>query len=162
MTVCSNPSGKRGGFSLAEVAISLGIVAFALTAIVGLLSATIKTSKSSMDDMLISEMASDLVNTLRKQSFLKISSNAPSVFFDASGKRLNGVDAATGVISEMADAMAVSQGAVYMCAPTVVSDSSMEANGVPNLWRIRLAFQWPAGAAGSPNQKTIHADIARY
>lgn len=162
MKIRSNPFGKRGGFSLAEVAISLGIVAFALTAIVGLLSATVKTSKSSMNDMLVSEMASDLVNTLRKQSFLTISSNPPSVFFDVSGKRINGVDATTGVISSMTDAMAVSQGAVYVCAPTVVSDTSLEADGVPNLWRIRLAFQWPAGAAGSANQKTIHADIARY
>lgn len=153
---------KRGGFSLAEVAIALGIVAFALTAIVGLLSATVKTTKLSMDDMLLSEMSSDLVNTLRKQDFTNIPNNPASVFYDVSGKRINGVDATTGVISSLATATAISQGAIYACTPTVVSDITMEANGVPNLWRISLAFQWPAGAASALNQKTIHADIARY
>ena len=162
MSTSFSSRGKSGGFSLAEVAIALGIVAFALTAIVGLLSATLKTTKSSMDDLLLSEMSSDLVNTLRKQDFTNISSNPANVFFDVSGKRINGVDAATGVISAMATATAISQGAVYVCTPTVVSDTTMEANSVPNLWRISLAFQWPAGAASSPNQKTIHADIARY
>ena len=153
---------KLCGFSLVEGAISLGVVAFALTGIVGLLSATLKTSKSSMDDLLVSEMTSDLVNTLRKQDFTNISANPTNVFFDVSGKRINGVDSATGVISNVPAESAVSQGAVYVCAPTVTSDTSMEANGIPNLWRISLKFRWPAGNPSTHSQKTIHADIARY
>ncbi len=155
--------GKSEAFSLVEMAIALGIVAFALTAIVGLLSATLKTGKSALDDMLVSEMTSDLVNTLRKQSFTNISSNATNVFFDIAGKRVNPVDATTGVISNLTTATAISQGAVYMCSPTVRSDTNMEGtNSFPNLWRITLAFQWPVTTGSTPNQKSIHAEIARY
>ncbi|CAN5341019.1 hypothetical protein BH09VER1_BH09VER1_27480 [soil metagenome] len=155
--------GNAGGFSLVEIAIALGIVAFALTAIVGLLSATLKTSKSALDDLLVSEMTSDLVNTLRKQDFTNIPSNATNVFFDISGKRVNPLDPTTGVISNVATALAIQQGAVYSCAPTIRSDTNLEGtNSFPNLWRITLAFQWPAGAASSLNQKNIHAEIARY
>ena len=154
--------GRPGGFSLVEVAISLGIVAFALTGIVGLLSSTLKTSMSSMDDMLVSEMSGDIVNTLRKQDFTNIiSNNSNTVFFDYSGRRINGVET-NGVISPMATNTAVAQGAIYACTPSVNSDADMEANGVTNLWRINLDFQWPAGVGSSPNKKTIHADIARY
>jgi uncharacterized protein (TIGR02598 family) len=153
-------SRRPGGFSLVEVAISLGIVAFALTGIVGLLSATLKTSKSSMDDLLVSEMTSDIVNTLRKQDFANISSNPTSVFFDVSGKRINGVDTNTGVISNVATEAAVAQGAVYVCNPTVQADPDTIGNSRTNLWRVSLKFQWPATSTNNP--KTIHADIARY
>lgn len=151
------------GFSLVEVAISLGIVAFALTAIVGLLLATLQTSKSSMDDMLLSEMTSDLVNTLRKQDFTNISSNPPNIFYDISGRRINGVDANTGIITAVDTTTAISSNAVYVCAPIISSDTStMGVSNSVNLLRITLDFQWPAGAASSINKKTIHAEIARY
>jgi uncharacterized protein (TIGR02598 family) len=155
-------SRKRAGFSLVEVAISLGIVAFALTGIVGLLSATLKTSKSSMDDMLVSEMTSDIVNTFRKQDFANISSNPTNVFFDVSGKRINGVDTTTGVISNVSPDTAIALGAVYVCIPTVTSATNLMAGTVDNLWNIRLTFRWPAAASSTNSQKTVHADIARY
>ena len=160
-TACPSPKKSRG-FSLVEVAISLGIVAFALTGIVGLLSATLKTTKSSMDDLLVSAMTSDLVNTLRKQDFTNIPLNPTNVYFDISGKRINGVDTTTGILSNVATETAVAQGAVYVCVPTVTSDTTMEANGAANLWRINLKFLWPAGSTVTNVQKTIHADIARY
>lgn len=157
---------KIGGFSLVEIAIALGIVAFALAGIVGLLSATLKTARSSMDDLLISEMTSDIINTLRKQEFTNISANAADIFYDGSGKRINGVNTTTGVISNMATELAISQGAIYSCAPSVVSDATLEATTnsvvVPNLLKITLAFKWPAGATNSANSKTLHAEIARY
>ena len=158
----SFPFARSRGFSLVEVALSLGIVAFALTGIVGLLSATLKTTKSSMDDLVVSEMAASLVNTFRKQDFAAISSNPGSIFFDLSGKRINAIDTSTGVINSLSTAAAVAQGAIYECVPTIQADPDTIGNNRTNLWRISFKFQWPAGATGSVNQKTIHADIARY
>jgi len=158
----SFPFARARGFSLVEVALSLGIVAFALAGIVALLSATLKTTKSSMDDLVVSEMAASLVNTFRKQDFATINSNPTNIFFDLSGRRINGVDTNTGVINSLSTSAAVAQGAIYECAPTVLADSDTIGNNRTNLWRISFKFQWPAGATGSVNQKTIHADIARY
>lgn len=148
-------------FSLVEITLALGVAAFALTAIVGLLSLTLKNSKSAMDDTLVAEMSGDLVNTLRKQNFTNISM-ATNVFFDISGKRINSLDSA-GLIQGMPVSAAVAQGAVYECVPTVVADTNtLSPNGAANLWRITLNFRWPAGVSSTLNQKSIHADIARY
>lgn len=159
-----NPSraqGKACGFSLVEITLALGVAAFALAAIVGLLSVTLKNSKSAMDDTLVAEMTTDLVNTFRKQAFNDIS-NATNVYFDISGKRVNTLDA-SGLIVAMAQGTAITKGAVYECVPSVIADTNTKSgDGTVNLWRIALSFQWPAGATNSANQKTIHANIARY
>jgi uncharacterized protein (TIGR02598 family) len=148
-------------FSLVEITLALGVAAFALTAIVGLLSLTLKSSKSAMDDTLVAEMTGDLVNTLRKQDFTNIS-KATNVFFDISGKRLNPLDS-SGLIEALPVSSAVSQGAVYECRPAVVADANtLSPDGSANLWRVTLNFRWPAGANSTQNQKSIHADIARY
>lgn len=152
---------RVAAFSLVEITLALGVAAFALTAIVGLLSLTLKSSKSALDDTLVAEMSRDLVNTLRKQDFTNISM-ATNVFFDISGKRINSLDSA-GLIQGMPVSTAVSQGAVYECVPTVVADTNtLSPNGAANLWRITLKFRWPAGVSSTLNQKSIHADIARY
>ena len=154
-------TGAENGFSLVEITLALGVAAFALTAIVGLLSLTLKNSKSAMDDTLVAEMTGDLVNTLRKQDFTNIS-KATNVFFDISGKRLNALDSA-GLIQGMAVSSAVSQGAVYECVPVIAADTNtLSPDGSANLWQVTLNFRWPAGANSTVNQKTIHANIARY
>jgi len=148
-------------FSLVEITLALGVAAFALTAIVGLLSLTLKNSKSAMDDTLVAEMTGDLVNTLRKQDFTNIS-KATNVFFDISGKRINTLDSA-GLIQGLSTSAAVAQGAVYECIPAVTADTNtLSPNGSANLWQVTLNFRWPAGVNSTVNQKTIHADIARY
>ncbi|MFZ4599777.1 MAG: type IV pilus modification PilV family protein [Terrimicrobiaceae bacterium] len=155
------------GFSLVEVALSLGIVAVALTAIVGLLSVTVGQTKAITDDTLIADMSGDLLNTLRKQPFDGISS-VPVVYYNIDGQRVNPT-AADGSVESMPAGSAISAGAVYKCAPRVTSDTNTTrpdpagGDDITNLWRITLDFSWPVTAAGTPvNRRNIHADIARY
>lgn len=167
--VRSETAAPRSGFSLAEVAIALGIVAFALTAIVGLLSATLKTTRSAVDDLLVSEMSGDIVANLRRQSFSNIPLNPP-IYFDSAGRRLNGLNSGSGIFATMTTNAAIDAGAVYICrilgtngGNSPSSDPAFEgSNAAPNLWRTTLQFQWPVGAQATPNNKTIHADIAYY
>lgn len=148
-------------FSLVEVTMAIGIVAFALTAIMGLLSITLKNSKSAQDDTLVAEMTGDLIGYLRKQPFNDIP-NLTNIYFDLNGKRINPVNS-SGVIQGMTPGAALTAGAVYECQPVVVGDPrTVSASGATNLWRLTLNFQWPPGASKSPNRKSIHADIARY
>jgi len=152
---------KTSAFSLVEVTISLGITAFALAAIVGLLSLTLKNSKSAQDDTLVAEMAGDLVNGMRKQEFIAIPS-VPTIYFDVGGKRLNS-STASGEIQALGSTAAISQGGIYECVPAVTVDqATINPDGSANLYRVSLNFKWPIGSANSVNEKTIHADIARY
>lgn len=157
----ASPRKSAGGFSLVEVTIAIGIVAFALTAIMGLVSITLKNSKSAQDDTMVAEMTGDLMSYVRKQPFDNIP-GLTNVYFDVSGKRLNTIDS-SGVIQGMSAGTAVAQGAVYECIPTVAGDTNtVSASGATNLWRLTLKFQWPAGISNNINGKSIHADVARY
>jgi len=152
---------KTSAFSLVEVTIALGITAFALAAIVGLLSLTLKNSKSAQDDTLVAEMAGDFINGMRKQEFTAIPT-VPTVYFDVGGKRLN-PSTASGEIQALGSTVAISQGGIYECVPSVTVDqSTTNPDGSANLYRVSLNFKWPIGSANSVNEKTIHADIARY
>jgi len=162
MTTSSSPRPefRPAGFSLVEVTIALGILAFALTAIMGLLSASLQSSRDGINDTLIAGMSTSLLNTIRKQNLTADPADI-HIYFDRSGQRLNPI--LDGILQPMDVATARAEDAIYDCAVTVDSDpATISADGSANLWRLTLDFRWPIGAANAPNQQKIHADLARY
>ena len=156
---------KLCGFTLIEITIALGLVAFSLTAIVGLLSVSMQSSRAGMDDTLVAEMTDDLLNTLRRQDFAT-AFPVSNIYFDINGKRINELDA-SGFIKAMTVGAATGDNAIYDCAVSVVPDAgTLGENGTPagvvNLWKVSLTFRWPAGSPNPTTEKTIHADVARY
>jgi len=146
-------------FSLIEVVIALGVITFAITAITGLLSVALKSSRASTDETLVASFAGDIMSDLRRRQFtnawnsLQAGSN---VFFDGSGRPINEVGAA--ISSETARA----QGAVYQCAISAVPDTNKTATtGAENLRLVTLDFTWPVGPAAPPNRRVIHASLVR-
>jgi uncharacterized protein (TIGR02598 family) len=146
-------------FSLIEVVIALGVITFAITAITGLLSVALKSSRASTDETLVASFAGDIMSDLRRRQFtnawnsLQAGSN---VFFDGSGRPINEVGAA--ISSETARA----QGAVYQCAISTVPDTNKTATtGAENLRLVTLDFTWPVGQAAPPNRRIIHASLVR-
>lgn len=115
-----------------------------------------------MDDTLLAEMSEDLVNSFRKQNFNTLNLT-PKIYFDVSGKRLNGVDG-SGAFQTLAVTTALANGAVYQCTPVFTADNgTLALDGSPNLWTTTLSFSWPvSSSSASPDHKTIHAEIARY
>ena len=142
-------------FSLIEVVIALGVITFAITAITGLLSVALKSSRASTDETLVASFAGDIMSDLRRQQFdaawnsLQAGSNA---FFDGSGRQLNAISPEE----------ARSQGAVYQCAISTVPDTNKTAStGAENLRLVTLDFTWPVGPAAPPNRRIIHASLVR-
>ena len=145
-------------FSLMEVGIALGIIAFSITAITGLLSVALKSSRASTDETLVASFAGDIMSDLRRRQFdaawnsLQV---GPNVFFDGSGRPINEVGAA------ISPEMARSRGAVYQCAISTVPDMNKTATtGAENLRLVTLDFTWPVGSAAPLNQR-IHASLVR-
>ncbi len=60
----SKPS---GGFSLVEVTLSLGIIAFALVAVMGLLGVGVNASRESVDETVMGLIAQDISNRVREE-----------------------------------------------------------------------------------------------
>ena len=60
---------RRTAFSLVEVVITLGIIAFALVAIIGLLPIGLKSGRASIQETRANQLAQQLFNTIRSQQF---------------------------------------------------------------------------------------------
>jgi len=139
-------------FTLVEVALSLGIVAFALTAVVSLLSVSLDADRAARDDTLLAEIARSTVSELRSVPFadaLKRVQEQPTLYFDAEGA-----------------AVANAAQAAYECHRTATEDAERTGTQGPNLLRVRLEFRWPpgAGSAGAEagNRRVVHVNLARY
>lgn len=152
-------------FTLVEVVLALGVAAFVLIAILGLLSVALDSGKSSSDDTRLSAMADEILNDLRRREFADIpgasvSSAAVSsaIYFDGSGRRLTDQNGA-----DLAKPEALAADAVYACTETVQGDpGTANPDGSANMARIILRFDWPAQAASPPNSKIVHAYLAKY
>lgn len=161
---------KSRGFSLVEVVLALGVAAFALMAVLGLLSVAINSGKEAADDTMLVSMSNNLLATWRGKPFAEIplesnpAANLPpgttvttDIYFDENGVRL--MDAAG---NDLERAPALAAGAIYKCKTKIQGDVPTATGAQVNLLRIELCFQWPAMAPIPPNQKTVHASIARF
>ena len=57
--------GSRAGFTMAEIAISLGVIAFALIAIIGILPAGLQTQRDNREETIVVEDARVLIEAIR-------------------------------------------------------------------------------------------------
>ena len=125
-------------FSLVEIALALGVISFAFTAIFGLLGASYNVAKSAQDDTMLVLMTNDIVSSLRCEYFYVAGNNTrqpvlpgtkdvangatpaagppSSIYFDGCGKRLTdstGADLTTGA--------ALTAGAMFACTQIVTA-----------------------------------------
>jgi len=62
------PTPGRRGFSLVEVVLALGIISFAIVAILGVFPLGLRTSHSSQDDARATQIAQNVLNAMASQS----------------------------------------------------------------------------------------------
>lgn len=61
------------GFSLVEVVIALGVISFALVAIIGLLPIGLASNRGTIQETRANHLAEEIFSTLRSQSFTSVS-----------------------------------------------------------------------------------------
>ena len=62
---------RRAAFSLVEVVVSLGVIAFAIVAILGVVPAGLSTGRSAQDETRAPQIAQDIFNSLASQAQTK-------------------------------------------------------------------------------------------
>ncbi len=137
----------RGGlstaaFSLTEVVLALGIIAFALMSILGLFSVGMSASRRSGEDTVLSAMATEIASTLRAGTAPYTASN---YLFDHDGR----------VVMNASEA-------IYACQLSLRQPSAAEVPNVgTNLVMATFLFTWPATLVESkrPNSNTIYATL---
>jgi type II secretory pathway pseudopilin PulG len=151
-------------FTLVEVVLAIGVTAFSLTGVMGLLSAAFTTGKASMDDTELVAMANRAVSDLRRQDFTALPggasvparttptlATASPIFFDSSGQLLSSIG--TGTPTQ----------ATYRCTETIQADTnSLGSDGSVHLLHVTLTFAWPAQVANPTNARKVYVDIAKH
>lgn len=138
-------------FTLVEVVLALGIVAFAVVALVGLMAVSLESGRGSEADTLIASMARQITAELQARPFDLLTTEGSDVcFFDNEAHRLADLN-----------------GAVYRCEVTLTPNGDYDttpADGTaaqPNLYEVRIDFTSAFGA--SPLRlPSVHTAIARH
>jgi|GEM_PF-1299432 len=156
-----NPCRPRRGFSLMEVVIALAVAGFALSAIIGLMSVALASSRSSGEETVLAAMSSAIVGDLRSGAFTHAQeriSEAPVVYFTVEGSPVAPLG------TPITDPQAALEGALYRCALTLVPEPSTQPATDPGaciLYRLVLDFSWPVGATAPQGSRTLHASLVR-
>lgn len=129
-------------FSLVEVTLSLGIVAFVMVSVLGLMSIGIKANKESAEDIAVGFITQYIASTLHLEGFTEVSANGnyadadPDFYFDWNG-----------VLSDQN-----SQDSLYVCTVTRSTPASAPADGTLFL---KVEIAWPLQAPVANRTKQI-------
>lgn len=105
LAVSPTSSHPARGFSLAEVTIALGLVAFALVALFGLLSTALQVSKKSKTELQAAQIAFTLLTTRRAAPLVELAEHPlPPLNQTNSGIRQKWLDRSGRVVSSRNDA----------------------------------------------------------
>lgn len=78
------PSGSHG-FSLVEVTLAIGIVAFAFVSILGLIPVGLTNFRGAMDNSIKSQIQQQVTSDVRQTGFVKLQEKQPLRYFDEQG-----------------------------------------------------------------------------
>jgi len=165
---------NSAGFTLVEIVIALGIVSFAVVALVGLMAVSMTSGRDAAVDTAIASMARQVSVELRAKKFdtlkdLKksIDSNDLNYFFDADAHPLS---SPAGDLLVKMDSLDDKQGQpFYRCRPTIVEDVNYtwtynSIASIPNLYNVKLEFFSTLKKNDASNKPliTICNSLARY
>lgn len=138
------------GFSLVEVAIAMGIISFALVALLGLLSVGVRAGKDSHDDTMAAEISRVAFSEWKSgTNNFSMGDSTMTNYYTYDAKRLSGAGSS----------------AYFECL-ILNTTHSINLPGLTNganVRRIRLELSWPVGAAASNRDRQIfETTVAKY
>jgi uncharacterized protein (TIGR02598 family) len=134
------PGSPSHGFSLIEVTIALGVFAFAMIPIIGLVSSGMKSLRGSMDDGVRGEIVRKVVAEAGRVPYTNLSSfNGSNSFFDDEGVQQ---------ASSNAQTIFVASSSVAPPPPSVTSDTN-----IAQLLRVTVQH------FADTNNKTVYSQL---
>ncbi len=132
------------GFSLVEVVMAMGIVAFSLISMLGLFSVGIGAGKHSGEDTELAAMSMQVLGRFRSITNTAIPS-AMNLYFDYQGRYTNTTNPLD---------------AYYECRLTTQNASATEiSSDTTSLVKAKMTFCWPSSTINRPNTNIIHASF---
>jgi len=127
----SIPPRNTRGFSLVEVTLALGVVSFALLALVGVMPAGLSTMRQAADKLVESQVVRQLGTEALHTPFSELSSrfSGVSTYYDDAG-----------LVLSNASASGVRYRAEVVLAQPAFPGSTSEANLTNSLWTMRISL----------------------
>ena len=177
----SNQRGQSAAFSLIEVTVAIGIVAFAVVSIVGLVSLSQQASRNASDETNLALMTQTVITLLRtsgvsgsQSAYVNVTTALPAgsastltYYFDANGAPVH--DTTGNLVSSANNNLAsAATTPIYVCTvmnKTPVTTAQTNFVDIPqapanfSFAYFRLDFAWPysANAAVAANQQHRYA-----
>ncbi len=142
-------------FSLIEIVLALAVISFALLAVFGLISVSLKADRESSSDTVMVGMRRSVMGDLRTGTY----ANLPELkyyYFDSDGLPCNPASA-------LAPAQPAS--AYYECKVALADDKNATEPAYDvsaNLKNATLTFSWPVLSGSRPHTEVFYCDIANY
>ncbi len=156
-----NPSRLAGGFSMTEVVVALGVMAFGLVSLLGGLTSSLQSQTVAERDTRLAGISQRILSEYRAQSFDLLLEGK-----DATGAALVSPRYFTAEGDPLPAGGDPGLSAYYSCEMERAIDAESQApvTGVANLLNVRMTLRWPFQSATLPGNHTrvIDATVARY
>lgn len=171
---------KESAFTMVEIAISIGVIAFALVAIIGILPTGLQTQRDNREDTLVNQDARLLIEAI-KSGGRDVNSDLGSFVSRVDGNPVSGISP-TNLVQLLSDTnvhvivMASVSGAVasrgsdlgfHYQIRTFVTNSALGGSAWGDTaYEVRLRFAWPVLPDGTVNSEantyTVRALVTGY
>ena len=136
----------RDGFGLTEVAISMGIIAFVLVSLLGLMSVGMRAGRESREDTIVAALSKDVFSGLKTNTFSSLTS--ARLYFDYDGHPVGPGSNA------------------YFACDLAATNHNLPFPGLADASRakrVRMGFSWPASApAAARTTQVFETTLANY
>lgn len=152
---------SRASFSLVEVVLALGVIGFAIVAILGVFPIALQSGRSAQNETRAAHIAQNIINSVASQAqtnFTTITLPLPASPPSAPPSSITPIDLSSSTTTLGAPVAVLyadnngqlsesSAGAAYLVSITTNSSPSGFDSGYANLFTVRIA--WPAAAAAA-------------
>lgn len=145
-------SSRQRGFSLVEVVIAIGIIAFAIVAIFGLMSAGLRNGQESASDLALGMMTQSVSANLRMAGYQAVLSNAAYLPSNTNANFYFNLDGDMALDGAGAPSTAPLSNSYYLCS---VARRTITTLPTTNIVFLRLVFSWPLQAPVANQQKRV-------
>jgi len=156
-----NPSRLEEGFSLTEVVVALGVMAFGLVSLLCGLTSSLQSQTLAERDTRLAGISQRILSEYRAQSFDLLLDG-----MDAAGAALVSPRYFTAEGEPLPAGGDPGPAAYYSCEMVRGIDAATQSpvNGGANLLNVRMTLRWPFQSATLPGNHTrvIDATVARY
>jgi uncharacterized protein (TIGR02598 family) len=144
---------RQFGFSLVEVVLALGVISFAIVAILGLIPTGLQTSHSSQDETRATQIAQTIFSSMASQSQTQFTGITLQLNDSSNISPLDLTSSGTASVYADNDGKlsANSAGAIYAITITTNGSPSGFDSGYAN--QVTLSVAWPASATAANRTK---------